>query len=169
MKDQQFYYELSLKQRLKFFIVNDHWYQIRKYIKYLRLEEKYFNSGNRLFSIFFCRRKNVLGNKLGLYISKNTVGEGITIYHHGSVIVSGDARIGKNVSLHGNNCIGNDGTTNFAPVIGDNVDIGFGASIIGSIEIADGVRIGAGAVVVKSCFKEGATLTGVPARLVESE
>ncbi|WP_367378401.1 serine O-acetyltransferase [Enterococcus gilvus] len=169
MKDQRFYHEFSLKQRIKFFMINDHWYQIRNYIRYLRLEEKYFNSGNRLFSNFFCRKKNILGNKLGFYISKNTLGEGVTIYHHGSIIISGNAKIGNNVSLHGNNCIGNDGNSDFAPIIGDSVDIGFGACIIGSIEIAKGVKIGAGAVVVKSCFKEGATLIGVPARIIESE
>lgn len=41
-----------------------------------------------------------------------------------------------------------------APHIGNNVEIGFGASIIGDVTITDDVKIGAGAVVVKSCLKK---------------
>lgn len=167
--DQKFYQNLSYKQKLRLVILNDHWYQINKYIRLLRLEEKYFNSNNKLISLYYGRRKNKLGNKLGFYVSKNTVGDGVTFFHHGSIIISGDAIIGNNVVFHGNNCIGNDGETNFAPIIGNNVDIGFGAIIIGNIKIADSVRIGAGAVVTKSCLKKNATLIGVPAREVESE
>lgn len=74
--------------------------------------------------------------------------------------------IGQGCCLHGNNCIGNDGKSGGAPVIGKNVDIGFGAVIIGDIQIADNCKIGAGAVVVHSCLEEGSTLVGVPARRV---
>lgn len=65
--------------------------------------------------------------------------------------------------MHGDNCIGNNGITDDAPTIGNNVDIGFGAKIIGGIKIADDVKIGAGAIVVKDCLRKGATLVGVPA------
>ena len=54
-----------------------------------------------------------------------------------------------------------------APVIGNNVDIGVGAKIIGDITIADDVKIGAGAVVTKSCLEKGATLVGIPAKPVK--
>lgn len=50
--------------------------------------------------------------------------------------------------------IGNDGVSLKAPHIGNNVEIGFGASIIGDVTITDDVKIGAGAVVVKSCLKK---------------
>ena len=49
-------------------------------------------------------------------------------------------------------------------MIGDNVDIGVGAVIIGNIYIANNVRIGANAVVTKSCYEEGAILVGNPAK-----
>ena len=49
---------------------------------------------------------------------------------------------------------------------GDRVDIGVGAKIIGDITIADDVKIGAGAVVTKSCLKQGATLVGIPAKIL---
>lgn len=49
-----------------------------------------------------------------------------------------------------------------APTIGDNVYIGPGAKIFSPITIADGVKIGANAVVCKDCLEPGAVLTGVP-------
>ena len=59
--------------------------------------------------------------------------------------------------LHGNNCIGNNRKEDErAPHIGNNVEIGVGAKIIGDIYVVDNVKIGANAVVVKSCFTNGA-------------
>lgn len=55
-----------------------------------------------------------------------------------------------------------------APHIGNNVDIGVGAKILGGIEIADDIKIGAGAVVVSSFTTKGATLVGIPAREVKN-
>ena len=99
----------------------------------------------------YSRRKNKLGNTLGFYINPYTLGAGTVIYHHGSIIINSDAILGCGCKLHGNNCIGNDGKS-------------FGASIIGNITIADDVQIGAGAVVVKSCLRKGARLVGIPAK-----
>ena len=90
------------------------------------------------------------------------------IWHYGSIIISGDAQIGENCTFHGQACIGNDGSTESAPRIGSNVDIGVGAKIIGDITIADNVKIGAGAVVTRSCPEPGVTLVGVPARPIGS-
>ena len=50
------------------------------------------------------------------------------------------------------------------PQIADNVELGFGASIIGNVKIDNNTTIGAGAVVVHSTNKENETLVGVPAR-----
>ena len=50
------------------------------------------------------------------------------------------------------------------PMIGNNVDIGIGASIIGPVKIADNVRVAAGGVVCKSCNDVGTVLKGVPAK-----
>lgn len=119
---------------------------------------------NKVMEFIYSRRKNKLGNTLGFYINPYTLGAGTVIYHHGSIIINSDAILGCGCKLHGNNCIGNDGKSLKAPRIGNNVDIGFGASIIGNITIADDVQIGAGAVVVKSCLRKGARLVGIPAK-----
>ncbi len=69
--------------------------------------------------------------------------------------------------LHGDNCIGNDGAQDKNPVLGDNVELGFGAIVIGDITIASNTIIGAGAVVNRSIDEEGCTCVGVPARKIQ--
>ena len=65
-------------------------------------------------------------------------------------------------------CIGDKGDfDNRAPVIGDNVDMGVGAKIIGPVTLADNLKIGANAVVTKSCETPSAVLVGVPAKAIK--
>ena len=156
-------YFKSKKDYLISWITHEDNYLIWKYIKYLRKEEA---STNKLQAYFWRRRKNDLGAKLGLQVYAGCCGKGLQIWHYGSVIISGEARLGENCTFHGQACIGNDGKSEKAPVIGSHVDIGVGAKILGDIEIADHVVIGAGAVVTKSCLESGATLVGVPARIL---
>ena len=120
---------------------------IWKYQKLLRKTEYHYNNKRRslwhsLNYLFYRRRKNRLGSKLGIEIWENSFAEGMQIHHSGNIVVNGMARIGKNCQLHGSNCIGNDGKSLDAPVIGDNVEIGVGAKIIGGIRIADNIIIG---------------------------
>ncbi len=139
-------------------------YLIWKYMTYLRREEA---ASNKVSAYFWRRRKNDLGSRLGIQIYAGTCGKGLHIWHYGSIIISGDASVGEDCTFHGQACIGNDGQNAAAPVIGNHVDIGVGAKIIGDVCIADRVRIGAGAVVTKSCQEEGATLVGIPARTLK--
>lgn len=146
---------------------NDHLILIKKYMYCLRHEQYYISRNGkigRFLRLYWARKKNNLGNRIGFYIGASAFEPGVTIFHHGTIIVNGNASVGQGSCFHGNNCVGNDGTSNAAPIIGKNVDIGFGAIIIGDVTIADNCKIGAGAVVVHSCLNEGATLVGVPAR-----
>ncbi len=139
-------------------------YLIWKYLYFLRREEA---ASNKLTCYFWRRRKNNLGAKLGIIIYAGTCGKGLRIWHYGSTIISGDAKLGENCTFHGQACIGNNGSSPEAPVIGDNVDIGVGAKVLGNITIADDVKIGAGAVVTRSCLEKGATLVGIPAGILK--
>ena len=139
-------------------------YLLWKYVYYLRREE---GAGNKLAALYFRRRKNDLGAKLGVIAYAGCCGKGLHIWHYGSVIISGDAKIGEDCTFHGQACIGNNGSSEAAPVIGNHVDIGVGARILGDIYIADNVKIGANAVVTKSCYEEGATLVGFPAQILK--
>ncbi len=159
---------MSLKERLLEWLIRPERYYIRKYLRFLRAEERFtFSSPNRLIAFWYKARKNRLGSRLGFIISAGCFDEGLQLEHYGSVIVNPKARIGKNCIIHGNCCIGSDGGyPDDSPLIGDNVDIGQGAQILGGIHVADGVRIGAGAVVVKSILTPAVTVAGVPARVL---
>ena len=159
---------ISKRKMLTLFLLSDHNYLLWKYNKYLRNTEYYYNIGNRILYQYYQRKKNKLGSKLGITMWHNVADEGLHIWHYGSVIVNGHAKLGKNCQLHGENCIGNKGDFDqAAPVLGDNVDVGVGAKIIGDVYIANNVKIGANAVVTKSCYREGAVLVGVPAREIK--
>ena len=143
---------------------------IRRFLYYLRKQEYYINTakGNKLkgiMGLYYERRKNRLGMKLGLEIGPNCFGKGLSIWHAGNIVVNAYARIGENCTLHGGNCIGNTGKDPAVPRIGNNVNIGFGAVIIGDIEIADDVVIGANAVVNGSIPEPGSVVVGVPGRI----
>ena len=138
-------------------------YLVWKFVKCLRKEEA---APNKLVAYWYRRKKNNLGSRLGLLVYAHTCGKGVHFWHYGPTMISGEAKVGENCTFHGQACIGSDGSSIAAPVIGNNVDIGVGAKIIGGITIADDVRIGAGAVVTKSCLEPGATLVGVPAKRI---
>ncbi len=136
---------------------------IHKYKKYYLICS---NTKNKVLQKLRKIKLNKLGFKIGIEIEPGIIDETTKIYHQ-NLVINSYAKIGKNVSFHGNNCIGNNGKTLEAPIIGDNVDIGFGALIIGGVKIANNITIGAGAVVVDSFEEEGITIAGVPARKVK--
>lgn len=157
-------------------LTNDHLFVIRKYIVLLRKTQYYYYMKERayaggckhylniVFYTYYTYRKNRVGNKLGFYIPASAdIGKGLLIYHHGGLIINGTAKIGDHAKFHGNNCVGNSGNDTKAPIVGNDVEFGFGASAIGNIKIDHGAVIGAGAVVVHSTDKENQILIGVPA------
>jgi len=93
------------------------------------------------------------------------VGRRLTIEHFGGIIISGDAVIGDDVVLRHGVTLGLKHTgLAGAPVIGNRVDIGAGAKILGPVHIGDGAVIGANAGVLKD-VPPGALAVGVPARI----
>jgi len=80
--------------------------------------------------------------------SSAMIGDGFKINHTVGIVINSKTKIGKNFSIKGGTVIGN--TEKGTPVIGDNVSVGANATIIGNITIADGCKIGAGAIVTKS-------------------
>ena len=170
-RDMTIYRSQPMRERFICFLTKDPLYELNRYVRFLRFEEYYYNSGKgkagTLAYLFWLRRKNRLGNRLGIKIPKNCFGPGLTIYHHGLIIVNEAARIGVDCKLHGGNCIGNNGRTDAAPVIGDGLDLGFGSQIIGGVRLGDQVRVGANSVVTKSYEGKDLTLVGIPARQKE--
>lgn len=145
--------------------------KIMRWQRYARLSDyhdyQYHMTGSKwhlLCYLWYIRRRNVLGNRLGLEMSTELIGKGLMIYHFNNV-VNTNAVIGENLHLHGGNVIGNAGNGDMrCPVIGNNVMMGAGAKVIGGVTIADNIKIAAGAVVVHSFTEPGITIGGVPAR-----
>ena len=119
--------------------------------------------------LFWRLRYHNLSIKLGFLVPYTmNIGKGFSIAHYGLLTINGAATIGENCRIHEGVCIGATNGGHSAAKIGNNVFIGTGASLIGSIEIADNVAIAAGAVVTKSIKEAGTTWGGVPARKISN-
>jgi serine O-acetyltransferase len=96
-----------------------------------------------------------------------TIGEGFFIDHGAGVVIGETTEIGDNVTLYQGVTLGGTGkeTGKRHPTIGDNVVIGAGAKVLGSITVGDDAKIGAGSVVVQS-VPRNATVVGNPGRPV---
>ncbi len=93
------------------------------------------------------------------------VGRNFVIDHFGGIIVSGYAKFGDNCRIRNGVTIGlRRLEERSAPVIGNNVDIGAGAKLLGPIRIGDNVIIGANAVVLCD-VPDNSIAVGVPATI----
>ena len=91
------------------------------------------------------------------------VGRNFVIDHFGGVIISGYAKFGDNCRIRNGVVVGlRRVTEKSAPLVGNNVDIGAGAKLLGPIRIGDNVLIGANAVVI-SDVPDNSIAVGVPA------
>lgn len=95
------------------------------------------------------------------------IGSNFRIDHFGNIIVSGYASFGDNCVLRNGVTIGiRKVGEKVAPQLGNNVDIGAGAKILGDIRIGNNVTIGANAVVITN-VPDNAIAVGVPARIIQ--
>lgn len=81
---------------------------------------------------------------------RTVIGEGLTIFHGFGVVINADAVLGSRVVLRHGVTIGNvsDAAEHEAPVIGDDVVFGAGASVLGAVRVGDGAMVGAHALVL---------------------
>ncbi len=108
--------------------------------------------------------KNKLGIVLSFSIPENVVDEGLQLPHYGTIVINGNARIGKNCRIHVCVNIGASGGSLKAPQIGDYVYIAPGAKIYGDITIANRIAIAANAAVSRSFLSADKLIGGVPAK-----
>ena len=97
------------------------------------------------------------------------IGKRLFIDHGMGVVIGETSEIGDDCLIYKGVVLG--GTTlekkKRHPTLGNRVIVGSNSTILGAITIGDGARVGSGSVVVKS-VPPGATVVGVPARIVES-
>lgn len=111
-------------------------------------------------------------NKLNIVLGGCVIGRGadfgpgFVLVHSMGVVINSSVRGGRNVKVEHQVTIGAERTR--SPVLGDDIFIGAGAKIIGSIRVGSNVRIGANAVVVKD-VPDDVTAVGVPARYIHRE
>jgi serine O-acetyltransferase len=88
---------------------------------------------------------------------------GLLLPHPNGVVIHPDARIGPNCLFFQQVTIGS--AHGGVPLIEGHVDIGAGAKVLGAVRVGAHAQIGANAVVV-SDVPPGATVVGIPARIV---
>ena len=93
------------------------------------------------------------------------LGSGLMLPHPNGVVIHEDAVIGADCMIMQQVTIGMIGE-DCVPRLGNNVYVGAGAKIIGKVNIGDGARIGANAVVTQD-VPANYTAVGIPARLLE--
>lgn len=89
---------------------------------------------------------------------------------HGFTVIGETAQIGDDVTIYQNVTLGGTSPHDGAggkrhPTLCDRVVIGSGAQVLGPIEVGEGARVGANAVVTKD-VAPGATMVGIPAKPV---
>lgn len=91
------------------------------------------------------------------------IGKNFVIDHFGGIIISGYAKFGDNCRIRNGVVVGLKNLSEpGAPNIGNNVDIGAGAKVLGKIHIGNNVSIGANAVVICD-VPDNSIAVGVPA------
>lgn len=100
---------------------------------------------------------------------KTRIGPGFRVDHGQALVVNDGTVFGAGCTVRNGCVIGNkrlkDGTYSKAPTLGDRVDIGANAVVIGPITIGSDVVIGAGAVVVKD-VPPNSVVVGNPGRVI---
>ena len=116
-----------------------------------------------VYRVLFRHCRNVYGIELPYTVQ---IGQNVIIEHQGGIVVHGASVIGDRSVIRQGCTLGirDNKKNNDAPILGSDVDLGAGSVLIGKINIGNGAKIGANAVVLVD-VPEGATAVGVPAEI----
>jgi len=119
-----------------------------------------------IYKIFYKITQIITGVELPCEVK---VGSNFRIDHFGGIIVSGYASFGSNCIIRNGVTVGlKNIEEKAAPKIGNSVNIGAGAKLLGPITIGNNVDIGANAVVIKS-VPDNCIAVGVPAKIIPKQ
>lgn len=117
-----------------------------------------------LYRMMYHKVRNTYGIELP-YTAK--LGRRVVIEHQSGIVVHGDSQIGDDSIIRQGVTLGNRYLDRpfDAPKLGDRVNVGAGAKILGNVEIGNDAVIGANAVVL-SDVPSGKTAVGIPAKIL---
>ncbi len=97
------------------------------------------------------------------------LGRRVVIEHQSAIIIHGECTIGDDCIIRQGVTLGNRYLEKplESPQLGDRVNVGAGAKILGKVNLGDDVNIGANAVVL-SDVPAGKTAVGIPAKILQS-
>ncbi|MCL5882463.1 MAG: serine O-acetyltransferase [Actinobacteria bacterium] len=95
------------------------------------------------------------------------IGEGFFIDHGSGVVIGETTEVGENVTLYQGVTLGGTGkeTGKRHPTLMDNVTVGAGAKVLGSVTVGENAKIGAGSIVIHDVPPDS-TVVGNPGRPV---
>lgn len=117
-----------------------------------------------IYRFLFRRIRNGYGIELPHSVK---VGHGVVIEHQSAIVIHGNSIIGDACIIRQGVTLGNRYMDRpyEAPILGDRVNIGAGAKLLGGIKIGADATIGANAVVLKD-VTAGDTVVGIPAKSI---
>lgn len=130
-----------------------------------RAQSFFYEAGCAPLATFISRANSFL---FGVTIGNQVRSNGALLISHGHVVLDGWTTLGHQVEINPFVTLGIGNSSQkpfelFGPTIGDHVNIGTGAKVIGNITVGHHVRIGANAVVLSDIPPES-TAVGAPAR-----
>ncbi len=108
-------------------------------------------------------------NKVNVLVGQCIIGRGaefdkeFVLVHSQGVVINSGVRGGARIAIEHQVTIGAEKRQ--APILGNDIFVGAGAKVLGSLKIGNDVKVGANAVVTCD-VPDGATVVGVPARVV---
>ncbi len=119
-----------------------------------------------LFDRFYWLAFRFVETLTGISFTKEVViGPGLRIHHFGNIFIHSKVRMGAGCTLRQGVTLGNREEEGAVPIIGDGVEFGAYAQVLGGVHVGDGARIGALSVVLQD-VPPGYTAVGIPARLL---
>ncbi len=152
---------------------------VRRYLKkvirmkiLLRKSEYHYNNKDKniyhkIAYLVQWQRCRKLQDRFCSEIPINVFGKGLIIWHPQRIIINGNTRVGDYCSISTGVILAQ--AHNESPVIGDHVEIMVDAKVLGGIHIADNVRVGADALVIKAIEDPNTTWGGVPAKMISNK
>lgn len=118
-----------------------------------------------LFRMMYQKVRNIYGIALPYTVKLD---RRVVTEHQSRIVIHGDSQIGDNSIIRQGATLGNRylDCPFDAPKLGERVDVGAGAKILGNLETGNDAVIGANAVVLLD-IPAGATAVGIPAKIMK--